>query len=291
MRSMTGYGKGSVSSDGVTVTVEIKTVNHKFFDWSMKMPKGFLFVEDDVKKLVAASVARGHVDVFLTYEQDAAKAAEYVVDEVLAQKYVDAAKKLAEHTGTEFDVTASSLMKNPDIVTLKAVAADEEALKVLVLSAAEQAVYGLVAMRENEGLSQVADLTEKLDDMSEALDAVAKFAPEVVSDYRTKLTARISETLGSGVADMARVATEVALFADKCAIDEEISRLGAHIATMREYLSYTEPVGRKLDFLVQEMNREANTIGSKANDLRITEQVLRLKNDIEKIREQAQNVE
>ena len=291
MRSMTGYGKGQASADGRKVTVEIKTVNHKFFDWSMKMPKGFLFVEDDAKKTVATAVNRGHIDVFVTYEQEAATASEYSVDRELAEKYVAAARELADATGVEFDVTAYALMKNPDVVSLKVADVDDETLKNLVLTALGEALGNLVAMREKEGASQVVDITEKLDSMQSSLDLIKKYAPEVVGDYRKKLTARITETLGSAVADMSRVATEIALFADKCAIDEEITRLGVHIATMREYLTYTDPVGRKLDFLVQEMNREANTIGSKANDLRITEQVLKLKNDIEKIREQAQNVE
>lgn len=291
MRSMTGYGKGQASADGRKVTVEIKTVNHKFFDWSMKMPKGFLFVEDDAKKTVATAVNRGHIDVFVTYEQEAATASEYSVDRALAEKYVAAARELADATGVEFDVTAYALMKNPDVVSLKVADVDDETLKNLVLTALGEALGNLVAMREKEGASQVVDITEKLDSMQSSLDLIKKYAPEVVGDYRKKLTARITETLGSAVADMSRVATEIALFADKCAIDEEITRLGVHIATMREYLTYTDPVGRRLDFLVQEMNREANTIGSKANDLRITEQVLKLKNDIEKIREQAQNVE
>ena len=291
MRSMTGYGKGQASADGRKVTVEIKTVNHKFFDWSMKMPKGFLFVEDDAKKTVATAVNRGHIDVFVTYEQEAATASEYSVDRALAEKYVAAARELADATSVEFDVTAYALMKNPDVVSLKVADVDDETLKNLVLTALGEALGNLVAMREKEGASQVVDITEKLDSMQRSLDLIKKYAPEVVGDYRKKLTARITETLGSAVADMSRVATEIALFADKCAIDEEITRLGVHIATMREYLTYTDPVGRKLDFLVQEMNREANTIGSKANDLRITEQVLKLKNDIEKIREQAQNVE
>lgn len=255
------------------------------------MPKGFLFVEDDAKKTVATAVNRGHIDVFVTYEQEAATASEYSVDRELAEKYVAAARELADATGVEFDVTAYALMKNPDVVSLKVADVDDETLKNLVLTALGEALGNLVAMREKEGASQVVDITEKLDSMQSSLDLIKKYAPEVVGDYRKKLTARITETLGSAVADMSRVATEIALFADKCAIDEEITRLGVHIATMRGYLTYTDPVGRKLDFLVQEMNREANTIGSKANDLRITEQVLKLKNDIEKIREQAQNVE
>lgn len=291
MRSMTGYGKGTASRDGLTVTAEIKTVNHKFFDWSIKMPKGFLFVEDDAKRAVAAEVQRGHVDVYLTVERDAGVADDYAVDGNLALKYVRTAKNLAESTGVQYDVTASSLMKNPDIVSLKAAEIDDETAKSVVLEALGEALVGLVAMREKEGATQVADVSAKLDAIESALGEIASVAPQVVADYRAKLAARICEALGDNLPEESRIATEVALFADKCAIDEEISRLTAHIAAMRAHLKSTAPVGRKLDFLVQEMNREANTIGSKANDLRITERVLAIKNDIEKIREQAQNVE
>lgn len=291
MRSMTGYGKGTASHDGLTVTAEIKTVNHKFFDWSIKMPKGFLFVEDDAKRAVAAEVQRGHVDVYLTVERDAGVADDYAVDGNLALKYVRTAKNLAESTGVQYDVTASSLMKNPDIVSLKAAEIDDETAKSVVLEALGEALVGLVAMREKEGATQVADISAKLDAIESALGEIASVAPQVVADYRAKLAARIREALGDNLPEESRIATEVALFADKCAIDEEISRLTAHIAAMRAHLKSTAPVGRKLDFLVQEMNREANTIGSKANDLRITERVLAIKNDIEKIREQAQNVE
>ena len=291
MFSMTGYGKGTASRDGLTVTAEIKTVNHKFFDWSIKMPKGFLFVEDDAKRAVAAEVQRGHVDVYLTVERDAGVADDYAVDGNLALKYVRTAKNLAESTGVLYDVTASSLMKNPDIVSLKAAEIDDETAKSVVLEALGEALVGLVAMREKEGATQVADISAKLDAIESALGEIASVAPQVVADYRAKLAARIREALGDNLPEESRIATEVALFADKCAIDEEISRLTAHIAAMRAHLKSTAPVGRKLDFLVQEMNREANTIGSKANDLRITERVLAIKNDIEKIREQAQNVE
>lgn len=291
MRSMTGYGKGTASRDGLTVTAEIKTVNHKFFDWSIKMPKGFLFVEDDAKRAVAAEVQRGHVDVYLTVERDAGVADDYAVDGNLALKYVRTAKNLAESTGVQYDVTVSSLMKNPDIVSLKAAEIDDETAKSVVLEALGEALIGLVAMREKEGVTQVADISAKLDAIESALGEIASVAPQVVADYRAKLAARIHEALGDNLPEESRIATEVALFADKCAIDEEISRLTAHIAAMRAHLKSTAPVGRKLDFLVQEMNREANTIGSKANDLRITERVLAIKNDIEKIREQAQNVE
>ena len=291
MRSMTGYGKGEAEANGRTVTVELKTVNHKFFDWNTKMPKGFLFAEDEAKKAVAREVARGHVDVYISVRQTEAQTAEYRADIGLAAKYVAAAKELSEAVGVPFDIGALALAKKPDILVLETVEADDEELKALLMAALSDALKGLVAMRENEGEALRRDITEKLDSMSASVERVAELAPAVVEEYRKKLTARITELLGSAVADMSRVATEVALFADKCAVDEEISRLKAHIAAMRGYLAAEGPVGRKLDFLVQEMNREANTIGSKANDLDITREVLSLKNDIEKIREQAQNVE
>ena len=291
MRSMTGYGKGAASSAGLTVTAEIKTVNHKFFDWNMKMPKGFLFVEDDAKKAVAGAVSRGHVDLYLTVEKQTAEAGEYRTDAALARMYVDCARQLSETLGVPFDITASSLMKNPDIVTLSETEIDDETVRKVTLEAVSEAVSALVAMREREGAALAADLSEKLASIEASLEEVKKEAPRAVAEYRRKLRARIDEALGQLPLDEARLATEVALFADKCAIDEEISRLGAHIAAMRALISSQGQVGRKLDFLVQEMNRETNTIGSKANDLAITERVLAMKNDIEKIREQAQNAE
>ena len=291
MRSMTGYGKGTASSAGLTVTAEIKTVNHKFFDWNMKMPKGFLFVEDDAKKAVAGAVSRGHVDLYLTVEKQAAEAGEYRADAALARMYVDSARQLSETLGVPFDITASSLMKNPDIVTLSETEIDDETVRKVTLEAVSEAVSALVAMREREGAALAADLSEKLASIEASLEEVKKEAPRAVAEYRRKLRARIDEALGQLPLDEARLATEVALFADKCAIDEEISRLGAHISAMRALIASQGQVGRKLDFLVQEMNRETNTIGSKANDLAITERVLAMKNDIEKIREQAQNAE
>lgn len=291
MRSMTGYGKGEASAEGRSITVEIKTVNHKFFDWSAKMPKSFLFAEDDAKKAVAAVVNRGHADIFITYTQEQGKRAEYKADAELAAKYVRTAKELSSALDIPLGIDAAALMKNADIITLEALSADEDQLRELLLSALGEALDNLAAMRSREGDALAEDISSKLDSMSGSVAVIERTAPSVVEDYRKKLTARITELLGSEVADMNRIATEVALFADKCAVDEEISRLKAHISAMRGYLASTGPVGRKLDFLVQEMNREANTIGSKANDLRLTTEVLKLKNDIEKIREQAQNVE
>ncbi len=291
MRSMTGYGKGSIPDNGLSIVAEIKTVNHKFLAWSIKMPKSLLFVEDEAKKVVASKVNRGHIDLFITLEREAGVADDYVINEELAKKYVATARALHESTAATYDVTVTSLMKNQDITSLKASEVDEDILKSHLLTAIKEAVKALIAMRENEGVALANDISSNLDSIETKVDEIKKIAPTVVVEYRKKLLARINETLGNNIADDQRIAQEVAIFADKCAIDEEISRLKAHIKAMREYLKQEGPIGRKMDFLVQEMNREANTIGSKANDLGITERVLDIKNDIEKIREQSQNVE
>ncbi len=291
MYSMTGYGKGVATANGRTITVEIKSVNHRYLDFGVKMPKGFLFLEDTVKKAVGNKLSRGHVDLFLTYEQSSVSAGLFSVDVPLAKNFLEAAGKLQYETGLANDLTLCSLLKVPDIVNRVAEEEDEKLLTALAEKALDEALNNLLAMRKNEGKALEADISAKLDAVEASLARIVKYAPSVVDDYREKLNARIREALSSSAVDEQRLATEVALFADRCAIDEETTRLSAHIKNMRALLKSGEPVGRKLDFLVQELNRETNTIGSKANDLKITAEVLNIKNEIEKIREQAQNIE
>ena len=290
MRSMTGYGKGIAEADGKKITIEVKTVNHRYLDFGLKFPKTFLFLEDAMKKQISGAITRGHIDMYLSYEQTESAKGGYSIDFELLENYLATANQIAEKSGLENDVTVSSLVRNGDIVTRAENQEDEALLSELTNVALENALNSLVDARDREGATIKADLEGKLDNMQKCLDKIKGFAPCVVKDYREKLTARINEMIESGVDD-ARIATEVAIFADKCCIDEEITRLGAHIELMRKTLAMSKPIGRDLDFRVQEMNRETNTIGSKANDLRITEEVLALKNEIEKIREQAQNVE
>lgn len=290
MRSMTGYGKGIAESDGKKITIEIKTVNHRYLDFGLKFPKTFLFLEDAIKKQIGASLVRGHIDMYLSYEQTESAKGGYSIDFDLLENYLATANQIAEKSGLENDVTVSSLVRNGDIVTRAENEEDEALLAELTKSALTNALDALIDARDKEGATIKADLEGKLDSMQKCLDKIKEYAPCVVKDYREKLTARINELIDGGV-DEGRIATEVAIFADKCCIDEEITRLGAHIDLMRKTLALAKPIGRDLDFRVQEMNRETNTIGSKANDLRITEEVLALKNEIEKIREQAQNVE
>lgn len=291
MHSMTGYGKGVSKRDGKTITIEIKTVNHRFLDCNIKLPRNFLFVEDRVKKAVSSQIARGHVDLYLTYEQSSTDEGAYTVDLDLASNYLSAVKKLGEGTGLENDVTLSTLLRVGDIVTRQQAVEDEDLLAQMTLEAVNDALVNLKVMREKEGQSQKADIASKLDTIEACLDRIKEFAPKVVEDYRALLNARIAEVVEPSLVDKQRLATEVALYADHCAIDEEITRLSTHISNMRSLLEATEPVGRKMDFLVQEFNRETNTIGSKANDMRITKEVLAIKNEIEKMREQAANIE
>lgn len=291
MYSMTGYGKGVSKREGKTITVELKTVNHRFLDCNFKLPRTFLFVEDRVRKAISSAISRGHVDMFLTYEQTAVDEGAYTVDSELAINYLSAAQKLSLATGLVNDLTLSSLLKVPDIVTKEQAVEDEDLLAEMTLEALKQALDNLKIMREREGLALKADISRKLDNIASCLAIIKEFAPLVVEDYREGLNARIAEVVAPTQVDMQRLATEVALYADHCAIDEEITRLGTHITNMRVLLDADEPVGRKMDFLVQEFNRETNTIGSKANDMRITGQVLAIKNEIEKMREQAANIE
>ena len=291
MYSMTGYGKGIAKSNGKTITIEIKTVNHRYLDLGIKIPRSFLFLEDSVKKTIAGAISRGHADLYLTYEQDSVSDGAYTADIELAKNYLEAVKLLAKSTGVKNDITLSSLVKVGDIIKREQPAEDEDLLKALTDEALKAALENLKAMRKREGESLMADTSAKLDNIEKSLELIKENAPKVVENYRAGLEARIAEVLDPSKMDMQRLATEVALYADHCAIDEEITRLGAHIAHARALLNADEPVGRKMEFLVQEFNRETNTIGSKANDLTITAEVLKIKNEIEKIREQSANIE
>lgn len=294
MFSMTGYGKGVASEGGRSLTVELKSVNHRYLDLGLKLPRNLMFLEDALKSRITSRLSRGHVDVFLTYEQPMSDAGVYVADVALAKSYVSAACALnsALDRPLENDLTLATVLKAPDVMVRKQPAEDEQLLAKLAEQAVDEALDNLLAMRGREGAALEADIALKLDSIAAAVDVIGELAPAVVEGYRIALNTRIAEAVAPSAVDAQRLATEVALFADRCAIDEELTRLKAHIAAMRKLIATkSEPVGRKMDFLVQEFNREANTIASKANDLKITNKVLEIKNDIEKMREQAANIE
>ncbi len=291
MYSMTGYGKGVATDGKKTITVEMKSVNHRYLDLGLKLPRTFMFVEDDFKKAIEKKLSRGHVDVFLTYEIKESENGKFTVDGELAKNYLHAVNVLAMETGVPNDFTVTSLAKVPDVIVRETPVEDEDVLKNLALFALTEALENISAMREKEGEALKKDFAVKLDAIEDSLKIIKKLAPQVVEEYRNNLNARIAEVVEPSLIDRQRLATEVALYADHCAIDEEITRLSTHIKAMRKHLEAEEPVGRKMDFLVQEFLRETNTIGSKANNIKITEQVLAIKNEIEKMREQAQNIE
>ena len=290
MRSMTGCGSGKVRRDGWEVTADLKTVNHRFLDVGMRLPRNLSFLEQVVRDRISRSLRRGHVDVFLTVRRTDASASEVECDPDLAALYLDAAAQIAGKTGVENDLTVSRLMAMEGVLTLREAELDEELVSAICGETVDTALGNLVSMREREGAHLKEDLKAHLDAADALREAILARAPCVVNEYREKLESRLKNLLTDAV-EPQRLAQEVAIMADRCAIDEELARLDSHIRQMRKYLESTDEIGKKMDFLIQEMNREANTIGSKASDATIAQNVVDLKSEIEKLREQIQNVE
>ena len=290
MRSMTGCGSGKVQQDGWEVTVDLKTVNHRFLDIGMRLPRNLSFLEQTVRDCLSGTIRRGHADVFLTVKRTDASAVDVEYDECLAGRYLEAAQQIIRTTGVENDLTVSRLMKMEGVLTLSEREMDEELVSSICSEATKIASAQLVRMREREGAHLKEDLKKHLDAADMLRAQIMNRAPLVVSEYREKLEGRLKILLTDAV-EPQRIAQEVAIIADRCAIDEELARLDSHIREMRKYLETDGEIGKKMDFLIQEMNREANTIGSKASDAAIAQYVVDLKSEIEKLREQIQNVE
>ena len=290
MRSMTGCGTGRIQRNGWEVTVELKTVNHRFLDLSMRLPRNISFLEPLMRSILSEDLKRGHVDIYITVRNTESSSVNISLDPDLAAQYWKAGEEMSAGTGAENDLTVSRLMSMEGVITLTEKEMDEETVAALCTEAAEIALKQLVSMRENEGANLKADILNHLEKVSVLREAIQERAPNVVSEYRKKLENRIGSLLAEQV-DPQRLAQEVALMADRCAIDEELIRLNSHVLQMRQYLEAEGETGKKMDFLIQEMNREANTIGSKAQDGEIARRIVDLKSEIEKLREQIQNVE
>lgn len=290
MRSMTGCGSGKVQKDGWEVTVDLKTVNHRFFDIGMRLPRNLSFLEQTIRDCLGRKISRGHADVFLTVKRTGDSAVNVDCDEDLAARYLDAAVRIANKTGVENDMTVSRLMKMEGVLTLNEQEMNEELVSSICAEATVIATDQLIQMREREGAHLKEDLKIHLDEADALRTKIMVRAPKIVVEYREKLEIRLKSMLTDTV-EPQRLAQEVAIIADRCAIDEELSRLDSHIRQMRKYLESKEEIGKKMDFLIQEMNREANTIGSKASDAAVAQYVVDLKSEIEKLREQIQNVE
>lgn len=291
VKSMTGYGKGAYEDGQLKLTVELKVVNHRFLDVVIKAPKQFNFAEDALRKAIKGGLVRGHVDVYVNFEDNREVRSEIGCDYELAEKYASLAREIAARTGVVDNIGTSELLKMPDVVTVKVADIDEEELLKAMLSACGQAIENLDAMRLREGEAMKADVLAKTAEVEKIVGEIEKLAPDMTAVHREKVRERVQEYLAGVAVDEEKFVNEMAFYADKVAVDEELTRLKSHISHLRSIVDKGGAIGKQLDFVVQEMNREANTTGSKCCDINVANLVVALKSEIEKIREQIQNIE
>lgn len=291
VRSMTGFGRAQASVEGFNITVEIRSVNHRYFEFYAKLPRTYSFLEDKVKALLSTGISRGKVECSIQLEATADESVVVSVNEPLAKGYVDAIKEISEKFSLADDLTALSVARFSDVLSISKAPVDEDELWAKVSPVVSEALQGFVTMRETEGKKLCEDVLSRADTIIENVSYIETRSPETVKLYSEKLLERMKNVLGDTQIDEARILTEAAIYADKIAVAEETVRLRSHIEQLHEMLNSNEAVGRKLDFLVQEINREANTIGSKAQDVDIARRVIDIKAEVEKIREQIQNIE
>ncbi len=291
IRSMTGYGRGICEKNCGKVTVEMKSVNHRYLDLNLKIPRTMNAFENDIRNRIKESVGRGKVDVFITYEAPASGAVSIRYDEGVAAMYLSSLRKMAEQFDLRDDVTVTQLSRYPDVLVVEENNTDEDALKITVLEALDEAIKSFVSARGAEGERLAADLTEKVELLDSYVLKLEEREPDILQEYRDRLKEKVNSLLEDHAVDEARIAAEVVIYADKICIDEEMVRLHSHVAEAKAALLSGENVGRKMDFLAQEMNREANTILSKSTDVEVASLGIEMKTLIEKIREQIQNIE
>lgn len=291
IKSMTGYGRAREVLNKRDITVEVRSVNNRYLDCTVKMPRMYAFAEDTVKQHVQKAISRGKVDVFITVDASAADVAKVTVNREVAAQYAAALHELAEVCGTESHVTPETLSRFPDVLTVTKADEDLETVSADLCVVLDKALAAYNEMRAVEGAKLAEDIGNRLVFIENYTSQVEERSPQTVAEYRAKLTARMQEVLQSTTIDQQRILTEAAIYADKVAVDEETVRLRSHVAQLRTMLTSDEPMGRKMDFLIQEVNRESNTIGSKCNDVAIAQVVVGLKAEVEKMREQVQNVE
>ncbi|NLW16527.1 MAG: YicC family protein [Firmicutes bacterium] len=289
--SMTGFGRGEATTEVGTIVVEMKTVNHRYLDIAIRAPKEFNSLEECLRSTIRQTLSRGRVDVYVRFTPSAEQIPTVAVNIPLAKAYMAQVELLQAETGLDGHLTPRDLLELPQVITLEEPQLDPEALRAPLLEVTQAALEQEVSMRQQEGERLIADMRQRLATLAELLVAVEERSPEVVNEYRQKLSQRLQDMLPEGVVDESRLAQEVAILADRACITEEIVRLRSHFAQFELLLGKQEAIGRQLDFLVQEMNREINTIGSKANDAKIAQLVVEMKSELEKIREQTQNIE
>lgn len=293
IKSMTGFGRCETEINGREITVEVKSVNHRYFEFSCRTPRGYGFLDDKLKSYVNSRVSRGKIDMFVTIGANDEAPSEVTVNHQLVSGYINAMKEISDTYGVENDVTVVSLSRFPDVFTVHKPAEDEEQITNDVLSVAKTALDSFITMREAEGEKMKTDILNRANTILSIVGEIEERSPQTVAEYEERLLERIKQTLEDYEVeiDEQRVLTEVAVFSDKVAVAEETVRLRSHFEQLNKFLEYDEPVGRKIDFIIQEMNREANTIGSKVQDAVLAHKVVDIKSEIEKIREQVQNIE
>ena len=290
IKSMTGYGKQSMEQNLREYQVEIKSVNHRYLDISIKMPKALSYLEDVVKKIISSNIKRGKIDVFITFTNNSTEGKEIKINTEIAKMYINELKKLADEEGILSNIEVTEISKYPDVLTIQN-NMEDELIKKELEEVVTKTVQSLIQMRIAEGKKIYEDIGQRLDKIKEIVEKISSLSTGLIDEYVVKLEGRIKELLGNQEIDEARLAQEVVIYADKCSIQEEVTRLRSHISQMKDLLNNDEAVGKKLDFLIQEMNRETNTIGAKSNNLEITNEVINIKTVLEHIREQIQNIE
>lgn len=292
IRSMTGFGHGEVSNDkNQKVTVEMKSVNHRYCDISLKLPKKLAMFEANIRNIMKEYASRGKIDIYVSYEDLSETAVSLHYNQAMAEEYMQVFKKMQEDFNIETKITAEALAKYPEVVTIEEVQQDEEVWWELLEAALRQAAEKFVETRTIEGANLKRDLLGKLDQMAADVTFIEERSPQIIAEYRSKLEEKVKEFLEDSTIEENRIAAEVTLYADKIAVDEEIVRLQSHTSSMTDVLESDESIGRKLDFMAQEMNREANTILSKSSDVDLADHAIELKTNVEKVREQIQNIE
>ena len=290
IKSMTGYGKSNMSKNLREYQVEIKSVNHRYLDVSVKMPRSLSYLEEEIKKAVSSKLTRGKVDVFITFNNNSLEGRDIKINTEIARMYIKELRNLAESEGIVADIPVTEISKLPDVLTIQN-NQDDETIKNELIEVSSKAIDNLVDMRKVEGEKIAQDLLIRIQDIEEKVKKISSLSTGLIEEYVVKLNTRIKDLLQDQEIDEARLAQEVVIYADKCSIEEEVTRLNSHIYQFRELLNSNEAMGKKLDFMIQEMNRETNTIGSKANNLEITNEVINMKTQLENIREQVQNIE
>lgn len=291
LRSMTGYGRGKYENDSREYAVEIKSVNNRYSDISIKMPRSISFLEDNIKKIISNSITRGKVEVFITFTNNSDKGRNIEINRELAKRYIDEMKELANKENINANIEVIDVMKMPDVLNIKIDEDDENIITEELTKCTEEAIENFIHMRETEGEKIREDLNKRIETISEKIEKINSISTGLVKEYILKLERRINELLKSEVVDETRLAQEIVIYSDKCSVEEEITRMRSHISQFTNLLNKENSNGKRIDFLIQEMNRETNTIGSKANNLEITNYVVDIKTELENIREQIQNIE